>query len=88
MSALPNVPVAPSKTVLPNLTRARDEAALMQGFLTSAEVAELIRIPAATLRYWRYVGSGPKSFKMGPRRVLYRAEDVASWVAAQYADPS
>lgn len=54
--------------------------------LNSAEVAELIRVPEATLRYWRHVGIGPRSFKMGPRRVLYRADDVDAWVAAQYAD--
>jgi predicted DNA-binding transcriptional regulator AlpA len=54
--------------------------------LNSAEVAQLIRVPEATLRYWRHVGIGPRSFKMGPRRVLYRADDVDAWVAAQYAD--
>lgn len=54
--------------------------------MTSAEVASLIRVPAATLRYWRYIGIGPKSFKMGPRRVLYRRQDVQDWVAAQYAE--
>ena len=52
--------------------------------LTSAEVADVIRVPHATLRYWRHVGIGPKSFKMGPRRVLYREEDVLAWVADQY----
>lgn len=52
--------------------------------MTSAEVAELIRVPHATLRYWRHIGIGPKSFKMGPRRVLYREEDVIAWAAEQY----
>jgi len=41
----------------------------MERLLTFDEVAELIRVPAATLRYWRHQGTGPKSFKMGPRRV-------------------
>jgi predicted DNA-binding transcriptional regulator AlpA len=54
--------------------------------LNSAEVAEMIRVPEATLRYWRHIGIGPRSFKMGPRRVLYLAEDVTAWVATQYAD--
>ena len=54
------------------------------GLMTSAEVAELIRVPHATLRYWRHIGIGPKSFKMGPRRVLYREEDVIAWAAEQY----
>lgn len=54
--------------------------------LNSAEVADLIRVPEATLRYWRHIGIGPKSFKMGPRRVLYLATDVTAWVDEQYAD--
>lgn len=52
--------------------------------MTSAEVADLIRVPHATLRYWRYIGVGPKSFKMGPRRVLYREDDVIAWATEQY----
>jgi hypothetical protein len=52
--------------------------------LTSAEVADLIRVPHATLRYWRHIGIGPKSFKMGPRRVLYREDDVIAWAVEQY----
>lgn len=58
--------------------------AQLGGLMTSAEVAELIRVPHATLRYWRHIGIGPKSFKMGPRRVLYREEDVIAWAAEQY----
>jgi predicted DNA-binding transcriptional regulator AlpA len=53
--------------------------------LNSAEVAQMIRVPESTLRYWRHIGIGPRSFKMGPRRVLYRADDVLAWVADQYA---
>jgi predicted DNA-binding transcriptional regulator AlpA len=53
--------------------------------LTSAEVAEIIRVPQATLRYWRHIGIGPRSFKMGPRRVLYRENDVVAWVDQQIA---
>jgi hypothetical protein len=36
-----------------------------QDLLTTAEVAELTRAPAGTLRYWRYCGFGPRSFKLG-----------------------
>lgn len=56
----------------------------MDKVLTLNEVAEMIRVPAATLRYWRYVGTGPESFKMGPRRVVYREQDVLRWIDAQY----
>jgi excisionase family DNA binding protein len=50
--------------------------------LTLPEAAELLRAPVATLRYWRHLGSGPRSFRLG-RRVLYRRDDVQAWVDAQ-----
>lgn len=50
-------------------------------YMTTAEVAELLRTPAETVRYWRHVGEGPPSFKIG-RRVLYAREDVAAFIAA------
>ncbi len=45
--------------------------------LTLAEAAELLRAPVATLRYWRHLGTGPCSFRLG-RRVLYRRDDLLS----------
>jgi excisionase family DNA binding protein len=50
--------------------------------LTITEAAELLRAPVATLRYWRHLGSGPRSFRLG-RRVLYRYDDLRSWIEAQ-----
>jgi len=52
----------------------------MAKYLTTAEVAELVRAPLETVRYWRHVGKGPKSFKLG-RRCLYATEDVEAWIA-------
>jgi hypothetical protein len=43
--------------------------------LTLDEAATLLRTPVATLRYWRHLGGGPDSFRLG-RRVMYRWEDV------------
>lgn len=43
--------------------------------LTTEEVARIYRTSPETVRYWRHVGKGPKSFKVG-RRVLYAREDV------------
>ena len=37
----------------------------MDKVLTVNEVAAMIRVPAATLRYWRHQGAGPESFKWG-----------------------
>lgn len=51
--------------------------------LTMEEVSEAIRVPLATLRFWRAKGTGPKSFRMG-RRVMYKREDVEAWIEAQY----
>lgn len=48
-------------------------------FLTTQEVAEALRTSPETVRYWRHVGQGPKSFKVG-RRVLYALEDVESFI--------
>jgi excisionase family DNA binding protein len=53
--------------------------------LTIAEAAELLRAPVATLRYWRHLGTGPRSFRLG-RRVLYRREDLQAWIAQQRAE--
>ncbi len=58
--------------------------------LSVPEAAALLRIPQATLRYWRHVGSGPRSFKVGPKRVMYRRADVEAWLQQQYdaSDPN
>lgn len=53
----------------------------MGQYLTTQEVADTLRTSAETVRYWRHVGKGPKSFKVG-RRVLYATEDVESFIAA------
>ncbi len=49
-------------------------------FLTTPEVAELARTSPETVRWWRHVGQGPASFKVG-RRVLYAVDDVEAWLA-------
>ena len=53
--------------------------------LTIAEAAQLLRAPVATLRYWRHLGTGPHSFRLG-RRVVYRREDLRAWIDRQHAD--
>jgi excisionase family DNA binding protein len=51
-------------------------------FLTTKEVAELLRTSPETLRYWAWRGEGPKSFKTGRRR-LYARADVDAYIAEQ-----
>jgi len=55
--------------------------------LTTEEVAELFRTVPGTVRYWRYLGKGPRSFKVG-RRVLYRRTDVQAWAEAALSGES
>jgi excisionase family DNA binding protein len=62
--------------IQPNRTDANDE------LLTIAEVAEMLRVPIGTLRYWRHLGAGPHSFKVG-RSVRYRRGDVRAWINAK-----
>jgi excisionase family DNA binding protein len=50
--------------------------------LTITEAADLLGAPVATLRYWRHLGTGPASFRLG-RRILYRRADVSAWVEDQ-----
>jgi predicted DNA-binding transcriptional regulator AlpA len=54
--------------------------------LTMTEVSELIRIPVATLRYYRHLGSGPRSFKVG-RTVRYWRSGVYQWLEEQSRRP-
>jgi excisionase family DNA binding protein len=52
----------------------------MERYLTTAEVAAWLRTSPETVRYWRHIGTGPASFKVG-RRVLYAREDVERFIA-------
>ncbi|MDO5683550.1 MAG: helix-turn-helix domain-containing protein [Propionibacteriaceae bacterium] len=48
--------------------------------LIAEEVADRLRTSVETLRYWRSIGKGPKSYKVG-RRVLYDPDDLDLWLA-------
>lgn len=48
--------------------------------LTINEVAaDLLRVPPATVRYWRSIGYGPGSFRVG-RGVRYWRHEVLDWL--------
>lgn len=51
--------------------------------MTTNEVADYLKIPDATLRFYRHKGIGPKSFRLGGRRVMYRRQDVDAWLMDQ-----
>lgn len=50
--------------------------------LTIDEAAAIVLAPIASLRYWRHLGTGPRSFRLG-RRVVYKAGDLHAWIDAQ-----
>lgn len=52
----------------------------MPEYLTTIEVADKLRTSPETVRYWRHIGTGPTSFKVG-RKVLYAVEDVERYIA-------
>lgn len=60
------------------------ETSLMD-YLTTADLATLLRTSPETVRYWRHVGKGPKSFKVG-KKVLYAREDVERFITEARAD--
>lgn len=49
---------------------------------TLTETSERLRTPVATLRYWRSIGEGPPSFKLG-RRVVYSERALDDWLEEQ-----
>jgi predicted DNA-binding transcriptional regulator AlpA len=49
-------------------------------YLTTEEVAELCRTTPGTVRWWRHVNRGPRSFRLG-KRVLYDVADVEAFIA-------
>jgi len=52
-------------------------------FLTTVEVAGLLRISRRTLERMRVEGTGPRYLKVGPgkkSRVLYRQQEVVTWL--------
>mgnify|MGYP002355399842 CR=1 FL=1 len=55
----------------------------MSDLMFTEEVSAKCRVPEPTLRWWRHVGTGPKSFRLG-RRVVYKRADVEAWIEEQY----
>ncbi|MGI5222462.1 helix-turn-helix transcriptional regulator [Nocardia sp. CA-290969] len=51
--------------------------------LTTPQVEREFGIPQGTLRYWRHLGIGPTSFRLGRKRIVYRRSEVDRWIAEQ-----
>ena len=55
-------------------------------FLTTIEVAGMLRISRRTLERMRVQGTGPRFLKVGPgkrSRVLYRLGEINAWLEKQ-----
>lgn len=50
--------------------------------LTLSEVAEILRVPLNTLRWWRQIGTGPEFFKIG-RHLVTTVGDVRRFIREQ-----
>lgn len=48
-------------------------------FMTTEELAQLLRVPVQTVRQWRHHGTGPKGYRVG-RHVRYRGSDIEAWL--------
>lgn len=55
----------------------------MNEYIGTREVAELLGVPEATVRYWRHINYGPPSARFG-RTVKYSKAAVLAWAAAQF----
>jgi hypothetical protein len=51
---------------------------------STEQAAEYLSLPAATLRWYRHAGIGPKSYKLG-RRLFYDLPDLIEWEQSQRA---
>jgi len=52
-------------------------------FLTTIEVAEILRVSRRTLERMRVEGTGPRYLKVGPgkrSRVIYREQEILTWL--------
>ena len=54
--------------------------------LAPQEACRFLRVPEGTLRYWRHLGAGTRSFKLG-RHVRYWRADLVRWLTEQTNRP-
>ena len=67
-------------------TVARFGASEQYRVLTRAETARALNVSVPSLERWARRGIGPRPLKIGPRRVGYRASDLAAFLDARAHD--
>lgn len=58
---------------------------MARNLITTREVAAKLRVPEATVRYWRHLSQGPVGVRIG-RRVLYDEAQVDAWIERHFAE--
>ena len=64
---------------------AHDNAPILEGYLTEAELAKELGRSIRTIARWRSIGEGPPWVVLG-RQVLYRKTSVTAWLAGLECD--
>jgi hypothetical protein len=59
-----------------------DRAGELEGFWSTSDVAEFLGVAESTVRYWSYMGTGPKSYRIGRRR-KYKPTEVEAWALSK-----
>lgn len=73
-------------TAQPSNPQPRGKGNAGDDMLTLQEACRFLRVAEGTLRYWRHLGCGPHSFKIG-RHVRYWRADLVLWLAEQTNRP-
>ncbi len=61
-----------------------ESGGLLEGMMPEVEVALELRVSVRTVIRWRVSGVGPPYVRLG-KRVFYKRQDVAAWLARQAA---
>lgn len=57
-----------------------------RNWMDAVAVSEEFPIKRSTLYYFRSVGGGPKSYRIG-KKLVYKRADVEAWVELQASEP-
>lgn len=83
-NACPDISVAAAEAQQVEVENSVPGAMGQPAYLGSVDLEGRTGIPASTWRYWAINNVGPRSFKLGRRR-LWRWRDVEAWIQAQEA---
>ena len=78
-----------SPTTSDDLERSPFASTVTHELNTVEDVADIVGVAPATVRWWIHVGRAPRSFKIaGGRRTYFTRRDVIAWLEQQHADAS